>query len=365
MKFSAIVLILLLMSDVLFAQNDSTSQNNNTTENKNRLEKLYIYALQENVAAIIIKLDSISDDTLNNDELEFKQKYVKRFKKEDEIPQYKTTDTFLTGVIKLYQDYWKNILMKKFPVDTADAMLKTSLENYLSKYSPSGSDKKKISKDVFEYIVPLLNKRGFQVANGKTADIYDLLVWAKENKVDYVAELPETTTNVTVVFMDSIVTMGWEEYSTFGKFYPGGWATEKLLYSVSSAYDTTSEDFKISYLKHEGQHFADYKVYPHLSGADLEYRAKLVEFTYAKESLYKLITFFIQNSGLDRSNSHAFANYHVIHNLSEALFHKYTPDIDDWKKINPLEINAAAKILLLQNSADLNKVGKNVSEFIK
>ena len=170
--------------------------------------------------------------------------------------------------------------------------------------------------------------------------------------------------DVSVVFMDSIVTMGWEEYATFGKYYPGGWTTKKSLFCVISAYDTTSERFKISYLKHEGQHFADYKLYPKLSGADLEYRAKLVELSYAKESIYNLIEFFIENSGQDRDNAHSFANYHVINDLAKEFNINKIQEVDEWKKLSYSEINAKARKLLLKNSENLKNASKNVTEFI-
>lgn len=83
-----------------------------------------------------------------------------------------------------------------------------------------------------------------------------------------------------------------------------------------------SENFKISYLKHEGQHFADYRLFPQLSSADPEYRAKLVEFCYAEESAHKLIVFFLRNSSRDRNNSHAFANNCVLRDLSKIRFKK-------------------------------------------
>jgi hypothetical protein len=166
--------------------------------------------------------------------------------------------------------------------------------------------------------------------------------------------------------MDDIITMGWEEYATFGIHYPGGWATENSLYCVRKAYNLTSENFLISYLKHEAQHFADYKLYPCLSGADLEYRAKLVEIIYADKTLFKLISFFIKNIGLHRDNSHSFASYHVIKNLSKELFQDDTivSDIDDWEKKTNTVINKSAEKLFHQNSAALKNIGSKVIEYI-
>ncbi|MBN8571443.1 MAG: hypothetical protein J0M18_17605, partial [Ignavibacteria bacterium] len=172
---------------------------------------------------------------------------------------------------------------------------------------------------------------------------------------------------VKVIFMNEVVTMGWEDYATLGRYYPGGWATDKELFCVGSAYDTASENFNVSYLQHEGQHFSDYKVFPKLTGPDLEYRAKLVELTYAKESIYNLINFFIHNSNYDRSNPHAFGNFCVIRDISNKLFDgKTESDIEKWKAVPGEKINKIAKELLITNTKLIKEAGSDtVSEFIQ
>ena len=57
----------------------------------------------------------------------------------------------------------------------------------------------------------------------------------------------------------------------------GGWAKEDGLYCLCRHYDLDSERYKLSFLKHEARHFADYELYPELQPSDMEYRSKLTE----------------------------------------------------------------------------------------
>jgi hypothetical protein len=189
----------------------------------------------------------------------------------------------------------------------------------------------------------------------------------KEVKTVYDVKLPKGHAATTVIFIENTITMGWEEYATFGRNYPGGWATSEELYCVRKAYDTTSENFKVSYLKHEGQHFASYKLFPKLTGADLEYRAKLTELYYADKTLYDIIRSFIRNANPEGRNAHAFGNYCVIRDLSKALFQEdFVTDLEEWKTIAPAHIHKQSKQLLKAHTKGLKKAGAQaVSEYIK
>ncbi|MCW3084686.1 MAG: hypothetical protein JWP12_2052 [Bacteroidetes bacterium] len=352
--------LLLGMHSVTNAQTDSTYKNL-------KLDYLYFSALQGDVSSILKKLDSLSDNKLSKEQLDFKNKYMLRFKSTTEPFDYKTKDTLLISVMKTYQQYWKKVLLKKQPLEDADKELAKTITELIwrSYYKNTGISKDTILADFTGYTEKLFKQKNISIANGKTSDYYDLLVWAKESEVHYNAQLPESETTVKVIFMEDVVTMGWEEFATFGTYFPGGWATPDALYCVKSTYDLNSENFKISYIKHEAQHFADYKLYPNLSGADLEYRAKLVELIYAEKSANGLITFFSSNSSRDRSNSHAFANNCVIRDLSKAIFHQdWVSDPAKWKSISYKEINEKSRTLFKQNSANLQKAGSTVTEFI-
>ena len=203
-----------------------------------------------------------------------------------------------------------------------------------------------------------LKTHGCYAAVGRTGQFYDLLLHGAETEVRYPVTTPEDTLEVKVVFMDSVISNGWEGYATCDTYYPGGWATDSALFCVRSSYDLASEQFTVSYLKHEGKHFADYKRFPKLQGADLEYRAKLVELGAAKEIMYGLIRFFLKNSAYDANNPHAYANFCVIRDLSRSLFNKEREeDIAAWKTLPVERIQQASTALLLKNTRDLEAAG--------
>lgn len=357
MRLFLFIILLFILAKV---QSQSTAHTLN-------IGNLYYKALQGDVKIILDKLDSFPDTQLNAKQLDFKSKYNARFKTKSEDFKYKTKDTTFISIYAIYKRYWDNFLLKKQPIEIADSVFALNLSDYIFNFhNPKRIPRDSIKNNFVEYTKNLLEQRGFFVANGKTGELFDLLVWAKETSTNYKTKLPETNVNVKVIFMDSVISMGWEEYATFGRYFPGGWTATDALYCARSTYDLNSENFKVSYIKHEGQHFSDNIRFPNLSGADLEYRAKLVELIYADKTLYDLIAFFIGNTGAERSNAHGFANGCVMRDLSKLLFNKdLEADIEKWKNIGKKKINNASKLLLKKNTALLKKEGASVKDFIR
>jgi hypothetical protein len=157
----------------------------------------------------------------------------------------------------------------------------------------------------------------------RTSGVYDCYIWNSNITENFEVELPEESVSVEVNFMSDFVIRGWSYYATFGNSSTGGWATAKALYCLEDSYDRDSEKFK-SYLKHEGQHFADSNKYPNLIQIDKEYRAKLAELSYSNETTRELLSEFVSFSSESHKNknAHAFANYCVISNLSKILFNQ-------------------------------------------
>jgi hypothetical protein len=95
--------------------------------------------------------------------------------------------------------------------------------------------------------------------------------------------------------------------ATCGVAQTGGWAKPDALYAVRASYDLASEEFRVSYLAHEGQHFADYARYPMLEQPELEYRAKLTEIALSTTTTATLLANFASLGGDSRDSPHAFA----------------------------------------------------------
>lgn len=328
--------------------------------------KIYSYVLQGDVAKVLTVLDTLPEERLSSGEKKIKEKYFQRFKHQEEKTDYNTDDTMLQEVLKIYQTYWKQALLDKENIEKYETELKKSVTSFLKKNNyPTQHDYvkdtltlKDMESNFNQHLKNFLSEHDYYSATGKTAGFFDLFVWSTQLPTEYTVDLPETEITTTIIFLEDVVTMGWEDYASFGKVYPGGWATKEELYAVGKAYDTTSENFKVSYLKHESQHFADYEKYPLLSGADLEYRAKLTELIYAEETLYNLIRSFIRNASSEGRNPHAFGGYAVIRDLSQNIFREdFVPEIEQWECVPPEIIKKESKNLLKKHSDALDKAG--------
>ena len=189
----------------------------------------------------------------------------------------------------------------------------------------------------------------------------DIYLWKNESRKSYEVELPEMAVNVPVVFLEDIVSMGWQEYATLGKYYPGGWAYGEELYCPVHKYDLQSEYFRINFIAHEAQHFADYQSYPKLEQIDLEYRAKLAELSMADETLGDILNRFLSNNLETREDPHAYANHCVMRDLSDIVFDGcQVNEMEKWNNISPEAIHAASRQLLVRHSNQLKEAGSDV-----
>ncbi len=367
--------IALLLTVGIFSCNEQPELNNETIEEQFDFNQVYNLVFQGNMRGALELLDTLPESKLTIDQKKFKDKYYKRFKYQNE------QNDWIAPLLKIFQSYWREVLLDYNAIESADVKFKTELTDFLFKRNFISSEiprdtiierldnfQNGIVKKEENYLYQFIKSKGFYgMPLGKMANYYDLLLWAKQTEKIYEITIPEQTVNVKVLFMEDFISNGWIDYSTFGKKMAAGWAEKDALYCVKKVYDISSEKFQVSYLTHEAQHFADYISFPQLTGADLEYRAKLAEFSAAKETVYELLSKFIDGSDNDRRNAHPFANFCVIRDLSKEIFNKeFVTDIKKWEKIAYQEINKASIKLLKQNTKNLNNVGaEKVTEFIK
>lgn len=328
--------------------------------------KLDGLALNKDIKAILKELDNMTPVTENDQK--YKSNYENRFKnKNDRTDYFVKKDTTLNPLNRIFQVYWRKSMLDntanydKYSQKKLVAFYK--VENLKDKFTDFKIGKGTLDSVFNNYIK---TKGYLSTGYGKTGSLFDFLVWKKNTDTTYHIKLINDTIDVNIHFMDGFISLGWEEYATFGKYYPGGWTTKQALFCVRQAYNIKSESFLISYLGHEGQHFSDYKHYPNLIGNDLEYRAKLSELTFANENLYKIIENFISSARYDKTNSHPFANYCVIRDMSKLLLNDdFEKDMLKWKQISKTDINNAARKLFLQNTEKLNTSGKDVKGIIE
>ena len=367
------ILIMALISTALISlqiqSSESSYEPDLNSADTSKFEQVFILGLQGDLTATLKFLDTLSDSSLTQRQADIRQKIYSRYKQLNEDYKFISKDSTINKLIGIYLNYWRNALLDNSSFEKYDVELTREVTGFLRENYPevSNASETDINEKFPQYLQDYLMTKRIFAATGKTGMFFDLLLHGKESEVIYEVTIPEEKINVKVVFMEDVISNGWEDYATFGKYYPGGWATSDALYCIKESYDLNSENFLVSYLKHEGKHFADYKLFPKLTGADLEYRAKLVELSAAKVNLYSLIKFFSMNSIYDKQNPHGFANFCVIRDLTKQLFGtEMETDIEKWKTISTDNINNAAAILLKQNTNNLKKAGaETVSEFIK
>ncbi|MEP6713581.1 MAG: hypothetical protein ABJA37_14240 [Ferruginibacter sp.] len=334
------------------------------------LSKIYAFALDGNIKDALKVID-IDSGFLSEKDRKLKFNLEQRFKFSTDQSAYPAVASPVDDLIKLYTAYWRMSVLD--PGSNYDEKLGRSLIGYLiSHYPPAKVITTTTNRDTIgEYLDRFLKEylETFQLHTtgfGKTGRLLDLLIWKTQKDTVYSFQLHQEKISAPVTMMDDFITLGWEEYATVDRHYPGGWTTKESLFCVKKAYDLSSEDFLISYLAHEGRHFADYKLFPKLKSADLEYRAKLTELSLEKKTLYETVNFFIDNANYNSDNGHSVANYCVIRDLSRSIFKtEFEKGKGKWSKIDSKKINRVAYKILQSNTKALKLKGNDVENYIK
>lgn len=257
------------------------------------------------------------------------------------------SDPVVAGVLTAYREYWLRSLRHEHPLPENETWLLGRLN---ARVKAAGGKPAASLDDLEPVLGSLIEARGYHALLGVTSPLRELMLWKTETEQRYDVSLPEGAESVTVVFMDGFASLGWAGFATCDLQHSGGWTKPDRLYAVRSAYDLTSEDFRVSYLAHEGQHFSDNRRFPGLEQPDLEYRAKLVELAVGKTSVYDLLEAFAGNVGTDPAVPHSFANGRAVKDLGQRLFPGGT-GAPAWHDVSVERINAAAALLLREDTA--------------
>jgi hypothetical protein len=366
MRTLKLVTLLILNLLSYSKMNSQTSKNDSI---KLDYTKIYSLALDGDPKSALPLLEIDPTKKIAQKDLKFKTDFENRFKfKEDKSDFLETRKSKIDQLLKIYRDYWRYSFLNKEKKN--DTLIMKNVSNFLkTNYAPA-KDLTLNEDSINVYQKKYITNLGYHTTGfGKTGGLYDLLVWKTEKDTVYKLNYDGKETPIKIFFMDDFITLGWSEYATLGRYYPAGWATHEALFCVKKAYDLKSETFRVSYIGHEGRHFADYKLFPKLKGvgsADLEYRAKLTEIAlYSEEGLFKRLQFFINNGNYESPNGHSIAAYCVVRDLSKSLFNNdFEKDLDKWKTIPAKKINEAASQILKDNTESLEKI-PNVENFIK
>lgn len=189
-----------------------------------------------------------------------------------------------------------------------------------------------------------LEAGGLHAITGVTWPFYELMLWSSEERKEYRVDLSDQQVTVPVVFMDGFASKGWLDYGSCNRFGAGGWTANGTLYAVRSRYDVNSEAFRVSYLGHEGRHFADNRDHPKLEQPELEYRAKLTELVLSRETTRKLFNQFLRSGQPGRKAPHAHAEFWLVQHMKESLLPSAAQP--DWPAVPDQRLRDAAAALL-------------------
>lgn len=184
-----------------------------------------------------------------------------------------------------------------------------------------------------ERVAARTEQEGYHYLGGETQGYFGPYVWKETKAERYQVELPAGMQDFTVQMMDGFVSRSWLDFISLGRIGAGGWASGGQLFCVRKCYVKKLDKpaFQVFFLKHEAQHVYDMERYEGLTAVQLEYRAKLVELIYAP-NISRFRMFLNEADRSDPENSHAYASYLLVRNLSRLVFGEdYVPGYPRWK----------------------------------
>ena len=251
-------------------------------------------------------------------------------------------------ILAVYRDYWHAALTRPDTREQQEKRLDARLRALLK--APVGTD-----------LDPIIERRiaadGNHSLEGRTGLLRELMVWRKEDQRKTSVALPEGRYPVDVHYLNGFRSFGWSYYATCGLAATGGWATDTGLFGVMPRYeDPDGEEFKVTFLGHETQHFADKARFKPLKDWELEYRAKLVEVTYANATRTKVLNRFITDQGDDPASPHSYANRKILADLVKRL---QLSEAKDLYTADLARLQAAARDILIEDSRQRVAAGQS------
>lgn len=273
-----------------------------------------------------------------------RKQYENRFFGNPPQLDFKTNNPILIKILECYAKYYLMVFVEKKSKSDTENFLNDSLKQtfFLSPNNDLDTTEQKMGD--------LVHDQGYEFLGGTTSGFYGPYIWKTTEKTIFKVEIPSENINLPVFFMKDFISNSWLSFLSFDKTGTGGWAKEEGLYCRYSAYKDSFEkpSFKISFLKHEAQHYADFLHFQNqLSSTQLEYRAKLCELIYYPNM--KLLKNFFKNAKNDERFSHSQAEYWLISDLSQSIFgNEYENNWEFWRGKHKT-IQKVALIFLKEN----------------
>lgn len=328
------------------------SLQSNAAESPPLSEVFISQAIQGDLRPFNTKLEDLDRSELTRADQLLIEQFDQRFVKQNEAFAPQAGSEFMSRLLSTYRHYWIMSLMGEGSPDDRARWLNEHLAILLADSGRTGVIKS--ITDPQDALGNAIEAEGFHHLMDEAPPLQDLFLWKSQETRHYSVKLTDETRTVTVNFMDDFELLGWKYFASLGLASTTGWVQDGELYCVDWAYDQNSERFRVSYLKHEARHLADYERFPGLDSVDLEYRAKLTELAYAFSTAHRILEDFTAKSAPNPESPHAMANYRLTRALYSELFGKdFHEPSDTWKNTSPERINRAARKLLEDNTNEL------------
>jgi len=308
------------------------------------------FAIQGNLQAAPPLFESLPANGAPTDR-ELAARFRERFVDRTEAPAPSSGNALVDRVVATYRAYWRDTLMGSAVDAAAEDRLLTSLMASLQDAGEAVGER--APPDAYALLAPALQRQGFHALASQAAPLQDLFVWRRQEVDTFEVALPDQVRRVQVAFLSDFASLGWKHYASLGLATTTGWVDGDTLYCVEWAYAPGTENFDVSYLKHETQHLADFERFPGLSSAELEYRAKLTELAFASNTLRRLLDDFSAKGAPNPDSPHAEANWRVVRAVYEALYGEEPVGDVSWAAVDVGRVNRVARRLLAEDTARL------------
>ena len=324
------------------------------------VDRYVALAIQGNLQpARALLVDTEGGGAAGTTEAELLTRFRQRFVDLSEPPSPDSGNPLVDRVVAAYRGYWRHALMSEAgsrPGSNAERQLRSALAAALSQ---SRFDVAATSPEaVYAALTPALRQQGYHALISPAPPLQDLFVWRDQETREYEVVLTDQRRTVPVAFLSGFSSMGWKDYAALGLATTTGWVDGDTLYCVAWAYSPGTEQFEVSYLKHETRHLADFERFPGLSSEELEYRAKLTELAFAAQTARRLLEDFSAKGAPNTASPHAAANYRVVRDVYAELYGKAYPEAGGaWHLVSAAKVNRVARRLLERNTDSLLKAG--------
>ncbi len=316
------------------------------------LLQLQTSALRGDLRPVEQLIESLDEATLDELSLTLLHQYQARFSGLAEVRRPISEIPMANQTIAIYQDYWRSALTHSLSPDEAEQYLQIELRELLRKDYPAYQP----GNDVFFQLQQALAVQSLGSSLADTPPWRDLYIWSRHHNRIFEVELTDMVEEVEVTMIDQPLVQGWQHFASLDLTATSGWATASGLYCLCWSYDLDSEAFRVNWLKHETRHLVDFREFPGLPEAAMEYRAKLTELAFAGNQVSSLLRHFANNGSDDSPSAHAVANYRVSHNIYHEIFQQEMPQhLDPWQLLGPDRVGPAAFRLLQRDTAKLRE----------